>query len=203
MPVLEIHIQLGCVSFSLTPFSPTSPTCPTHTHTHTHFTLRSTFKALRPIRPVLVSAARAGNQYFVDTLNDFYHGSPTSLRIPVIRSINTMDLVPGFPNLVDGFALDQGGILVPLGNSYATTIFEDVATQAKDMRCGGRVHALSLCQSPACDAQQLTLRMLRTSMDKHHDATTQVHSNVVCGVRCAVCAARCGLRGVLLSFVNA
>ena len=149
----------------------------------------------------MVSAARAGNQYFVDTLNDFYQGSPTSPRIPVIRSINTMDLVPGFPNLADGFALDQGGILVPLGNSFATTIFEDVATQAKDMRCGGRVHALSLCQSPRCDEQRLSLRMLKASMGKHHDATTQVHSNVVvvtvvmvvCGVRCAVCGVRCGV----------
>ena len=68
----------------------------------------------RVIRPMTVGGARAGNKDFQQTIDKFY----TFPRYPFLRVINMWDLVPAFPAIAHGFALNQGGIVLPMPNYY-------------------------------------------------------------------------------------
>jgi hypothetical protein len=110
--------------------------------------------------------------------------------------INTWDLVPAFPAVKNGFALNQGGIVLPLPNYYTqgcvdaankasftsedavpkSGVFPRTAPEAAERAmCAGEVRARSPCHSPRCEKTHKAAQdEFGKSMSTHHDAILQV-----------------------------
>ena len=123
-------------------------------------------------------------------------GPPPSPRYPLLRVINTWDLVPAFPAVKNGFALNQGGIVLPLPNYYTqgceetaaktsftsqdpvpkSGVFPRTAPEAAERAmCAGEVRARSPCHSPRCEKTHKAIQdEFGKSMSTHHDAILQV-----------------------------
>jgi hypothetical protein len=125
----------------------------------------------RSTRVISIGAPRSGNQAFVDRIN--------TLPIPLLRVINSGDMVPGFPRLTLGYPLDQGGVVLALPN-WSTKSSETPASVVQRARCQGLLHAMTGCGNLLCSRLELSITnpIFIGGMKAFHDATTQVEPNL-------------------------
>jgi hypothetical protein len=144
-------------------------------------------RAGRLVRVVTIGAPRVGNLGFVRELNasNRVGAGPRDARgrliaaeiLPLLRVVNTGDLVPSWPSLTSGFSLDQGGVLLALPNAAteARSSGETPFGVAQRARCSALAQAELPCGTPECQKPtKVTSPAFQSALKGYHDAISRV-----------------------------